>query len=109
MKEAACLVAACAREKYLLQDGRKTMTHIFDNRCALVNKNGVCHQCSELNGWFTPKQNQQETLMKNRPCKRLKEIQQTRTLFYAYKSCKTIDPLRSNGADLFCNVSCEMN
>ncbi len=24
--------------KYLLQDGRKTMTDIFDNRCALINK-----------------------------------------------------------------------
>ncbi|CAN5587551.1 hypothetical protein BH11BAC3_BH11BAC3_06990 [soil metagenome] len=32
--------------KYLLQDGRKIMTDIFENRCALVNKNGVCHQCS---------------------------------------------------------------
>ncbi len=43
--------------KYLLQDGRKTMTNIFDERCALINKSGVCHQCSELNGWFNPKQN----------------------------------------------------
>jgi RNA polymerase sigma-70 factor, ECF subfamily len=32
--------------KYLLQDGRKIMADIFDHRCALVNKNGVCHQCS---------------------------------------------------------------
>jgi RNA polymerase sigma-70 factor (ECF subfamily) len=45
--------------KYLLQDGRKTMIDIFDNRCALINKDGVCHQCSELNGWFNPKENQQ--------------------------------------------------
>ncbi|MFN7115709.1 MAG: RNA polymerase sigma factor [Saprospiraceae bacterium] len=46
--------------KHLLQDARHTMMDIFDNRCALINKNGVCHQCSELNGWFNPRQNQQE-------------------------------------------------
>jgi RNA polymerase sigma-70 factor (ECF subfamily) len=50
--------------KYLIQDGRKTMIAIFDQRCALINKNGVCNQCSELNGWFNPKQNKQEALMK---------------------------------------------
>jgi RNA polymerase sigma-70 factor, ECF subfamily len=49
--------------KYLLQDARKTMTDIFNHRCALINKKGVCNQCSELNGWFNPKQNQQEALM----------------------------------------------
>ncbi|MBL0882387.1 MAG: RNA polymerase sigma factor, partial [Chitinophagaceae bacterium] len=49
--------------KYLLQEARVTMTNIFDHRCALINKEGVCNQCSELNGWFNPKQNQQEALM----------------------------------------------
>ncbi len=50
--------------KYLLQEGRRTMMDIFEARCALINKAGVCNQCSELNGWFNPKQNQQEALMK---------------------------------------------
>lgn len=36
--------------KHLLVNARKTMSGIFDHRCALVNKNGVCNQCSELNG-----------------------------------------------------------
>ena len=36
--------------KHLLIDARDTMTGIFDNRCALVNKNGACDQCSQLNG-----------------------------------------------------------
>jgi RNA polymerase sigma-70 factor (ECF subfamily) len=40
--------------KYLLQTGRSTMMEIFEARCALINKAGVCHQCSELNGWLTP-------------------------------------------------------
>ena len=50
--------------KYFVQTARKTMTGIFDRRCALVNKNGICHQCTELNGWFNPKQNQQEAKLK---------------------------------------------
>jgi RNA polymerase sigma-70 factor, ECF subfamily len=41
--------------KHLLIDARKKMTEIFDHRCALVNKNGVCNQCSELNGVHNPK------------------------------------------------------
>lgn len=86
--------------KYLLQDGRKTMTDIFDNRCALVNKNGVCHQCSELNGWFNPKQNQQEELMKLDLVKGSKKFDRDELYFVRTKLIKAIDPLRSKGTDL---------
>lgn len=50
--------------KYYLHTGRSKMVKIFDGRCALINKNGTCHQCSELNGAFNPKQNVQEELTK---------------------------------------------
>lgn len=86
--------------KYLLQDGRKTMTEIFDKRCALVNKDGVCHQCSELNGWFNPKQNQQEALMKLDLVKGSKKINRDELYFMRTSLVKAIDPLRSKGADL---------
>ncbi len=86
--------------KYLLQDGRKTMTDIFDNRCALVNKNGVCHQCSELNGWFNPKENQQEALMKIDLVKGSKKFDREALYFMRINLVKAIDPLRSRGADL---------
>jgi RNA polymerase sigma-70 factor, ECF subfamily len=36
--------------KHLLNDARTTMENIFEHRCALINKRGVCHQCSEQNG-----------------------------------------------------------
>jgi RNA polymerase sigma-70 factor, ECF subfamily len=86
--------------KYLLQDGRKTMTDIFDNRCALVNKNGVCHQCSELNGWFNPKQNQQQALMELDLVKGSKKFDRQQLYFMRTTLVKAIDPLRSQGADL---------
>jgi RNA polymerase sigma-70 factor (ECF subfamily) len=86
--------------KYLLQDGRKTMVEIFDNRCALVNKNGVCHQCSELNGWFNPKQNQQEALMKIDLVKGSSKYNREELYFMRANLVKVIDPLRSDGANL---------
>lgn len=86
--------------KHLLVHSRKTMIHVFDNRCALVNKNGMCHQCSELNGYFNPKQNQNEAIMaieltKSYLAKNKEELFELRT-----QLIKVIDPLKSSGADL---------
>lgn len=86
--------------KYLIQDARKTMTEIFDQRCALVNKNGVCHQCSELNGWFNPKQNQQEALMKLKMVKESGKYDKDALLAMRTQLVKAIDPLRSEGNEL---------
>jgi RNA polymerase sigma-70 factor, ECF subfamily len=86
--------------KYLLQDARRTMTDIFDRRCALVNKKGVCHQCSELNGWFNPKQDQQEALMKLELVKGSRKFDREKLYKMRADLVKAIDPLRSEGADL---------
>ena len=43
--------------KHALADARKNMIRIFDDRCAFVNKKGVCHQCTALTGALNPKQN----------------------------------------------------
>ena len=53
-----------AKVKHLIRDARQKMVEVFDARCALINKTGACHQCSELNGIFNPKQNIQEELVK---------------------------------------------
>lgn len=74
---------------------RKTMNEIFDRRCALVNKNGVCHQCSELNGFFNPKQKEQQELLTNSSKKTEDDLYRLRT-----ELIKGIDPLTSPGADL---------
>jgi RNA polymerase sigma-70 factor (ECF subfamily) len=86
--------------KYLLQDGRKTMTDIFDSRCALVNKQGVCHQCSELNGWFNPKENQQQALMQLDLVKGSKKYNREELYKVRTRLVQAIDPLRSKGSDL---------
>lgn len=86
--------------KYLLQNGRNTMTEIFEQRCALVNQNGVCHQCSELNGWLNPLQDQQEALMELDLVRGSKKYDREALYALRTKLVRAIDPLESDGADL---------
>jgi len=86
--------------KHLLIDARSTMTEVYDQRCALVNKNGVCNQCSELNGLFNPKQDRQEALMKISLVKNARKYDREALFDLRTTLIKAIDPLRSTGADL---------
>jgi RNA polymerase sigma-70 factor (ECF subfamily) len=86
--------------KHLLIDSRKTMITIFDHRCALINKQGVCNQCSELNGVHNPKQNQQEALMKLELVKASKKYNREKLFDMRAQLVKNIDPLRTHGAEL---------
>lgn len=86
--------------KHLLVDARKIMTEIFDYRCALINKNGVCNQCSELNGVHNPKQNQQEELMKLELVKASEKFNREKLYDLRTQLVKVIDPIRGKGADL---------
>ncbi len=101
IKEIVLIMEATpSRVKHFLRNARQTMIGIFDETCALVNKNGVCNQCSELNGRFNPKQDKQAELMKvkwvkNRANHTTQELYQLRA-----KLVRGIDPLYTNGADL---------
>ena len=86
--------------KYYIQGARKSMTEIFDKRCALVNKNGICHQCSELNGWFNPKQNQQEAKMKVKLVNASTKLDKKALFKMRVELIKAIDPLKSPGNEL---------
>ena len=86
--------------KHLLFDARKTMTNIFDNRCALVNKEGTCHQCTELSGYFNPKQKLQEKLLEIEMVKKAKRVDKDDLFRLRSKLVSSIDPIRSDGADL---------
>ncbi len=86
--------------KHLLNDSRNTMKDIFDHRCALINKNGVCHQCSELNGLHNPKQNQQQALMKLELVKNSQNKDREELFKLRTNLIKGIDPLRSKGTEL---------
>jgi RNA polymerase sigma-70 factor (ECF subfamily) len=85
--------------KHLLTDARTTMTDIFEHRCALINQEGVCHQCSHINEIFNPKQNQQEELMKLELVKASKRFNREQLFTLRTMLVKAIDPLQATGTD----------
>ena len=86
--------------KYYLQTARKTMADIFDKRCALVNKDGICHQCTELNGWFNPKQNLNEEKLKIKMVREAKSEDKVTLFNMRTALIKAINPLKSAGSEL---------
>jgi RNA polymerase sigma-70 factor (ECF subfamily) len=49
---AEILDATPAQVKNWLQEGRAAMSAKYEQTCALVRKEGVCHQCVELDGFM---------------------------------------------------------
>jgi len=89
-----------AMVKYYLHTGRNKMIAIFDGRCALINKEGTCHQCSELNGIFNPKQNFEEEKNKIEFAKKANDPDRDHLLDLRFNILKDIDPFNSNGSAL---------
>ncbi|MCB0667066.1 MAG: RNA polymerase sigma factor [Saprospiraceae bacterium] len=86
--------------KYHLYTARQKMIEIFDERCALINKEGICHQCTELNGVFNPKQNAQEELMKIKMHKHAGSSNNDALFDLRMEVLKDIDPFNSRAHDL---------
>ena len=89
-----------ARIKYFLHAGRAKMINVFDGRCALINKQGVCHQCSELNGIFNPKQKFQEEAIKIDMAREAYKADKEHLFDLRMKIIRGIDPFTSNAAEL---------
>ncbi len=97
---AEILDTTISRVKHMLHSARETMTGIFDNRCSLINKSGACYQCTELNGLFNPKQNEQEQLV-NIEMVNSHEVEDSKVLFeMRTKLVSSIDPLNAKGTEL---------
>jgi RNA polymerase sigma-70 factor, ECF subfamily len=86
--------------KYYLHQGRSKLIDIFEYRCALINKKGVCHQCSELNGMFNPKQKFQEEAVKIDMARLAGAADKERLFDLRLHVIKGIDPFTSNAAEL---------
>jgi RNA polymerase sigma-70 factor (ECF subfamily) len=89
-----------AMVKYYLNAGRAKMISIFDGRCALINKQGVCHQCSELSGVFNPKQDTQQELMKIDLVKQADRSSKKQLFNLRTKILRELDPFNSNASEL---------
>ena len=86
--------------KHLLFNGRQTMIKIFDKRCSLISKEGVCHQCSELNGIFNPKHETQKELMQIEMVKKANNSNTEELFDLRTEIVKSIDPYNTSGAEL---------
>lgn len=86
--------------KHGLADSRKDMNRIFEHKCALINKNGTCSQCTGLNNIFNPKQNTQKEVLKMKIIKEQKGENYEQLLDLRLQMVKTIDPLSGEGFDL---------
>jgi len=89
-----------AMVKYYLHSGRNRMIDIFEGRCALINKKGICHQCSELNGVFNPKQKLQEELLKIEMVKEAGNAGKEKLFDLRMQIVQQTDPFLSKAAEL---------
>jgi RNA polymerase sigma-70 factor, ECF subfamily len=89
-----------AMVKYYLHTSRAKMITIFEGRCALINKEGVCHQCSELNGIFNPKQDFEIEKNKIEMVRIADKGDKEHLLNLRLQIMKEIDPFSSNGSNL---------
>lgn len=86
--------------KYYLHTARTKMIRIFEGRCALINKEGICHQCSELNGIFNPKQKLEEELVKIEMARQAEDADKEHLFDLRMKVVQGIDPFESGAAEL---------
>lgn len=89
-----------AMVKYWLHTGRGKMIQVFDKRCALINKEGVCHQCTELNGIFNPEQNAQEEAVKIQMVRDAAKKDKEHLFDLRMQVMQEMDPFTSPAAEL---------
>jgi len=89
-----------AMVKYHLHVSRGKMIEIFDHRCSLINKQGICHQCTELNGIFNPKQKVQEELVKIEMARDAENRSRDELFDLRIKILQELDPFESGAAEL---------
>lgn len=83
--------------KHLLYDGRKELQQKYNHRCALINKQGICYQCAELNDFLQDEPNAEDKINKTglSPKKHADE-----NLDIRFQLINKINPLHSKGAAL---------
>lgn len=83
--------------KHLLHEGRRDLQERYEQRCALVNKRGVCYQCAELNDYLqeTPDAEEKIRRLGLSPSGTADE-----NLDKRFRIINRINPLRGNGAAL---------
>lgn len=83
--------------KHWLHNARTTMQKIFGHRCALINKEGICHQCSELNGFNNSRAETQRIVAEMELVKAAADPEKNNLFAIRSQLVKAIDPFYENG------------
>jgi RNA polymerase sigma-70 factor (ECF subfamily) len=86
--------------KHGIADARKTMIRIFDNRCALISKQGVCHQCTGLIGFLTPEQDAHQEANQLKLVKEAQSADSERLLELRLDIVRSTDPINNTKHEL---------
>lgn len=86
--------------KHRLHDARVTLERVFEHRCSLINKTGVCHQCSELNGFFNSAQDQQAEIARLDLARAAADPNRQGLLDLRLRLAHDINPMHTTGSDL---------
>ena len=86
--------------KGVLDQARTTMKRIFEPRCSLINQQGLCHQCPELNGLFNPYQAEPQELAKLELVRAAQHPTPQDLLVLRTALVRSIDPLNAAGTNL---------
>jgi RNA polymerase sigma-70 factor, ECF subfamily len=84
----------------LLHEARTAMRHIFEQRCSLINQQGGCHQCTELNSLFNPHQAEPQELAKLDLVQAAQEPANQDLFELRTALVHSIDPLNAAGTNL---------
>lgn len=86
--------------KHHLNNSRSTMRDIFQRRCALINKEGICHQCSELNGFRNKKAETQRIVSQLELVKAAERKDKAPLFAIRTELVKAINPLEASSSTL---------
>jgi RNA polymerase sigma-70 factor, ECF subfamily len=84
----------------LADQGRTTMKRIFEQRCGLINPQGPCRQCPELNSLFNPHQAEQQELAKLELVGAAQHATPQDLFVLRTALVRSIDPLNAAGSNL---------
>jgi RNA polymerase sigma-70 factor, ECF subfamily len=86
--------------KHYLHNAKTTMQLVFEHRCALISKKGICHQCTELNGFNNTKAEKQRVLAGLSIVKASADPSKHDLFQLRAELVRAIDPLYADGRDL---------
>jgi RNA polymerase sigma-70 factor, ECF subfamily len=99
--EAAEVVGSSSEDiEERLRRARATMTGIFEQRCSLIHRQGVCHLCAGFNGMFNPHQSEPQELAKLELVRAARRPDPPDLFALRLALVRSIDPLNAAGTNL---------